>query len=176
MLDHGCNSRKTIFKLAAWSHCEKPIIIAIVGPIFCSIWPILIIKMSSMGFLGVLNRLKRVLKLHEIIIKRNSPFCFEHHSASANFIFIDILIQNWHSWYMDHYCHRAPQLLSMSGTIFIRGLLGMILAMVPGKKNWLHLGFRPFFNLTSRKYNLDNISSSNGHRVIILVSTPMVSG
>ena len=41
------------------------------------------------------------------------------------------------------------------------------------KKLLRDMGFGHFSKLSQRKANLDNISSSNSHRIIILVSTPM---
>ena len=43
------------------------------------------------------------------------------------------------------------------------------------EKNWRDMGFGHFSKLLQRKFNLDNISSSNLHRIISLVSTPMFS-
>ena len=51
----------------------------------------------------------------------------------------------------------------------------MILTMLPEKKLGRDMGFGHFSNLPQQKSNLDNISSSNLHGIIILVSRPMFS-
>ena len=77
---------------------------------------------------------------------------------------------------MCQYGPRAPSLLSTSGTTLIRRLLWMILTMLP-EKNRGAIWVSAFFQncMAQRKSNLDNISSSNLHKIIILVSSHMFS-
>ena len=70
---------------------------------------------------------------------------------------------------------RAPPLLCKGGTILIRGLLWMVLTMLPEKILGRDMGFGHFSKLSQQKSNLDNISSSKSHGIIILVSTPTFS-
>ena len=57
MLDHGSNSGKRFLK---WP--PEAILKNLYVYVFCTSWPIWMIKMSSMRFFRVLNRLKEILK------------------------------------------------------------------------------------------------------------------
>ena len=72
---------------------------------------------------------------------------------------------------------RAPPTSLHSGTILIRGLLWVKLAMLPKKKNWGAIWVSAIFQnyMPQRKSNFDNISCSNLNRIIILLSMHMFS-
>ena len=107
--------------------------------IFCTSWPILMLKMSTRGVFRVLNRLERVLIWPEVRIMRNSKW--------------------------------PPFLLQQIIFFFI--FLFMMLRGITLVRN---MGLGHFFKWLPRKSNFGDISSSNWHRIIILVSIPIFSG
>ena len=74
--------------------------------------------------------------------------------------------------------HPPPPtpLPSKCGTILFEGLLGMILVMLPEQKLGRNIGFYHFSKWPPWKSNLNHISSSKWHGIIILVSTPVFWG
>ena len=141
MLDHGSNSGKRFSKWPPEAILKN---LYVYMYIFCSRWPIWMIKLSVVGFLrcwidwkGFWNNLKwGSCKIQNF-----------RHSASSKLILLP-------SWFIistgSSPCARigpcAPPLLSMSGTILISGLLWMILTMLP-EKNWGAMGSGHFSKL-----------------------------
>ena len=95
--------------------------------------------------LRVLNRLEGVLKLTEIKIMRNSEWP-------------PFMGHNWSPWY-----------------VFDQGTPANDISDITIKKMGRDTLFRPFFKIAATKIKFGQYSSSNLHRVIILVSTPMFS-
>ena len=157
MLDHGSNSGKRFSK---WP--PEAILKNLYVNMFCSCWPILMIKMSSRGVCKVPNWLERVLIWPEVTIMRNSkwpPFLLQE--IIFLFMLIYNIIDTGSPW--ARIGHHAPLTIS----ILMRSFLGMLIAMLREIT-----GFRPFF-LNNRH---ENISTYRWHRISILVSTPMLSG
>ena len=149
---------------------QKPFWKNLYGNIFCTSWPISMIKMSSWGVFRVLNRLERFLIWSEVRIMRNSkwpPFLLQQ----IIFLFISSFIIDTGSP-CARIGHHAPQSLS----VLIRGFLEMFLAMLRGMTSGRDMGFGHFFKWPPWKSDLGNIPTSNWHRITILVSTPMFSG
>ena len=116
MLDHSSSSGKRFLK---WPPEVIPKNLYV--NIFCTSWPMWMIKMCSVRFFRVLNLLQGVLKWSEIRIMRNPnwpPFCFiKFYFYSHNLLLTQVVLMH------PHY-----------STILIRGLLWMILMMLPEKK------------------------------------------
>ena len=96
---------------------------------FCTSWPIFMIKIPSRGFFKVLNRLERVLIWPEIRIMRNSkcpPFLLWQILLLFKSRFIIDTVDTGSPW--ARICHHAPPPLST----LIRGVLGMFIAMLRG--------------------------------------------
>ena len=128
------------------------------------------IKMSSMRFFRVLNLsclLEGVFQWTKIRIMRNSkwpPFCFIKFYFYLHLDLTQVVLGPELVFVHPHY-----------STILIRGLLWMILTMLPEKK-WGAIWISAILqNCRNENLNLDNISSYNLHRIILLVSTPMFS-
>ena len=143
MLDHGSNSGKRFSK---WP--PKVILKNLYVNMFCTSWSIFMIKISSRGFFKVLNRLEKVLVWPEVRIMQNSkwlPFLLQQ---ILLLLFISrFIIDTGSPW--ARICHHAPPPLSTS----IRGVLGMLLAMLRGITLWRDMGFGHFY-LNGRHENL----------------------
>ena len=115
------------------------------GNIFCTSWPILMIKMSSWGVFRVLNRLERVLIWPEVRFMRNSNWPL--------FLLQQILFLFLSSFIIDtsspcaRIGHHAPQSLS----VLIKGFLWMLLAMWRGMTSERDMCFGHFFFMAAMK-------------------------
>ena len=137
MLDHGSNSGKRFLK---WP--PEAILNNLYVNMFCTSWPILMIKISRRGVFRVLHRLERFLFWSEVRIARNSFLLEQLYFYSCWFI-----IDTGSPW--ARIGHHAPP----TTLHFDQELPGNVVSDVTRNNFEARYGFRPLF-LNGRDENL----------------------